>query len=143
MNSVSPDEQILRDRNRTSEEATDSLQKSNEELLKEIFFCADDHLGHNSSTRISHTLAYFSSLLVNLSKKAEESTNENIKMQRTITRLTKVMLFVSIVLLFISAFQVYQNERNLNDQCQTFKKWQELKPTSAKPSVPQGVKENH
>ena len=143
MQYVDENEQLRRDRERTANEAIDSLRKSNEELLKEIFFCANDNLGHNPSTMIGDTIAHFSSLLINLSKKAEESTNENIKMQRTITMLTKIMLFVSVVLLFISAVQVYQSVTGVNNQCQTCKNRNELNSIAVKPSVPQNTEKIH
>jgi hypothetical protein len=105
MAEVDVNEQLRRDRVRTAKEADDALQKPDEELLKEIFFCADDHLGHNPSTRISHTLAYFSSLLINLSRKAEESTNKMEKYTKQLLYLTWVIAFLTVVLLILGVLE--------------------------------------
>lgn len=70
------DEQLKRDRERESQNALDSLKMSDEEILKEIFICSNDHLGHNQSTRISRSLAHFSALLISLSRQADESTKK-------------------------------------------------------------------
>lgn len=84
-----------------------------------------------------------SRLFVLLAEETEKSTNENVKMQRTITKLTWAMLFVSVVLLVISAFQVYQSENHKNDQRQTQEKRQQQNSVPVSPAVPQRANDVH
>lgn len=105
MNSISPDEQLRRDRERESKVAMDSLQKSDEDLLKEIFYSSSSPLNHNPTTTISRTIAHFSSLLIKLSRKAEESTNKIVKLTKTLTYLTWVIAIFTAISLFVIILQ--------------------------------------
>lgn len=100
--------------------AKDSLEMSDEDLLRDLYHQYDIAFSKNDPAQINRTIAYFSTLLIKLSRQAEESTKENIKMQRTITKLTWAMLVVSIVLFFVSiaqiTIQIKQNNNQLNDQ---------------------------
>jgi hypothetical protein len=71
------------DNNRDSKAAIDSLQMSDEDLLKEIFSLTK-HVNVYPLSNISRALAYFSSLLTKLSRQAEESTNKTIKLTKQI-----------------------------------------------------------
>ncbi|HBO83782.1 MAG: hypothetical protein A2073_03080 [Deltaproteobacteria bacterium GWC2_42_11] len=102
---IDPDEQLRRDRERESKEAMDSLQKSDEDLLKEIFICSNDHLAHNQSTRISRSLAYFSSLLIKLSRQAEESTKRIVKLTKILTYLTWAIAILTTILVLVTFFE--------------------------------------
>jgi hypothetical protein len=92
-----------------------------------------------------------SRLQVLLAEEAEKATNENIKMQRTITKLTKVMLFVSVVLLFISVFQValqfFQHPPEIKYQIQKKENNKTLQtennPVPQTHTAPTGKKEIH
>jgi len=95
MNGISTEEQERRDREREAKAAMDSLQKSNEDLLKEIFFYSQDAFSHGPK----RTIAYFSSLLINLSKQAEKSTQK-------IINLTYVLVVFTIALLFVGVMQI-------------------------------------
>ena len=86
-------------------QATESLEKDNTEILKEIYCIANDGMMHDPH-KTSRSIARFSSLLINLARQAEESTKENIKMQKTITDLTKKLYFLTIALFFIALFQI-------------------------------------
>lgn len=100
--------------------AKDSLEMSDEELLRDLYHQYDIAFSKNDPAQINRTIAYFSTLLIKLSRQSEESTRENIKMQRTITKLTWAMLVVSIVLFFVSiaqiTIQIKQNKNQINDQ---------------------------
>jgi len=97
------DNEILKQhRERESNRANESLQKSPEDLLKEIFSCSTDHFSQGSPTSISKTIAYFSSLLIILSRQAEESTNKIVKLTNTLTYLTwAIAVFTAISLIVI------------------------------------------
>lgn len=99
---IDPDEQDRRDRERESKMGEESLQMSDEELLKEIFYCSSSPMTHNSTTTISRTIAYFTSLLVRLSRRAEESTKQNIEMQNKLTNLTRQLLYLTWGLVFLT-----------------------------------------
>lgn len=99
MNQIPISEEIRRDRERESKEALASLQKNNEDLVKEIFYYSQDSLTHGPN----RTIAYFSSLLVNLAKQADESTQKTIKLTEETMKYTKRLhhLTVAIVVLTI------------------------------------------
>lgn len=101
MNNITPDEQLQRDKEREAETAMDSLQKSDEDLLKEIFFCSNDLLSHGPTTNISRTIAHFSSLLVVLSRKAEKSTKKIVRLTWALFGLTAILLLVAIIQIII------------------------------------------
>jgi hypothetical protein len=86
--------------------AMDSLQQSNEEILRTIFIVSGDKVRNDNTARISRTIAYFSSLLIKLSKQAEESARENNKMQKRITLLTWAILAISVALLVVGVVQI-------------------------------------
>jgi hypothetical protein len=67
--------------------------------LKDIFHQYNIAFSSNNPSQIHRTLAYFSALLIKLSHQAEKST-------KRIIHLTYAMLFVSVVLLFITAGQL-------------------------------------
>jgi uncharacterized protein (DUF927 family) len=79
--------------------ATDSLERHEKDLLKDIFHQYNIAFSSNNPSQIHRTLAYFSALLIKLSRQAEKST-------KRIIHLTYTMLFVSVVLLFITAWQL-------------------------------------
>jgi hypothetical protein len=103
---IYPEEQDRRDREREAKRAEESLQKSDEDLLKEIFYCSSAPMSHNSTTTISRTFAHFSALLVRLSRKTEESTKQNIEIQKKLTCLTNRLFWLTIILLFIALLQI-------------------------------------
>lgn len=96
---IDPEDQHKANRERAAKDAQDSLQKKNEDLLKEIYFVSDDRLFHDNTTRTNRLLAHFSSLLVNLSKQAEKSTQK-------IINLTYALIVFTIVLIFIGFVQI-------------------------------------
>lgn len=97
MNGISTEEQERRDREREAKAAMDSLQKSNEALLKEIFFYSQDAFSHGPK----RTIAYFSSLLVNLARQADESTKKIVKLTKTLTCLTWIIAILTAILLLM------------------------------------------
>lgn len=86
--------------------AKDSLEMSDEDLLRDLYHQYDVAFSKNDPAQINRTIAYFSTLLIKLSRQAEESTKENIKMQRTITDLTRKLYLLTIALFFIALLQV-------------------------------------
>lgn len=105
MNDIPIDEQLQRDRKREEKTALDLLQKSDEELLKEIFFCSSDLLSHGPTTNISRTIAHFSALLVKLSRQAEESTKQTIKLTKQLYYLTWFIAILTAILLLLGFFE--------------------------------------
>jgi hypothetical protein len=97
MNINDPNIQIENDKKYEAEKADESLKMSNEELLKKIFYSstAFTELGPNKMT--SRTVAYFSSLLVNLSRQAEKSTKKIVRLTWFLFGLTVALLIVAIV----------------------------------------------
>jgi hypothetical protein len=87
--------------------AIGSLQMSNEDILKEIHYCASVPPPYGNDTSLKRSLAYFSSLLLNLSRQAEESTKRNIEIQEKLTDLTKKLYFLTVVLLLVALLQIF------------------------------------
>lgn len=102
---------------RESKNAEESLHKSPEDLLKEIFTVATDHKFQGQVTSTNRTIAYFSSLLVILSRQAEESTKEITKLTRTLTRLTWVIAILTFFLVITIFFDI--PKISLNRQSKT------------------------
>lgn len=93
-------------RDRESQNAIDALKMSSADILKEIFICSNDHLGHNQSTRTSRSLAHFSALLIILSRQADESTKKIVSLTKTLAYLTWVIAVFTAILLFVTFFEV-------------------------------------
>ena len=88
-----------------TQEAMDNLKMSNEEILQKIFRVSLNTLRTgDGSTRIGYTIANFSSLLVNLARQTEESTNKTIQLTKQIYYLTWFIAILTAVLLFASFF---------------------------------------
>lgn len=104
-NMINPDEQLKNDRELEAKTAEESLQKSNEDLLKEIFYCSTAFLEHGTN-KTSRTFAYFSSLLVNLSQQAEKSTKKIIYLTWAIIVLT---IFLSVIATIQVKIMIKQN----------------------------------
>lgn len=105
-------EQKRRDREREEKEALDSLLKSDEDLLKEIFYVSSLPLDQNPVTAISRTTAYFSTLLIKLSRQSEESTKQTITLTektmdytKQLYRLTVAIVILTVVLIFQGFFE--------------------------------------
>ncbi len=96
------DDKIKRNhRERESKNAEESLQKSPEDLLKEIFICATDHKFQGAVTSTNKTIAFFSSLLVILSRQAEKSTKKIVHLTWALFGLTAALLLVAIIQIII------------------------------------------
>ena len=139
MTQIPISEEIRRDRERESMIALESLQKSGEDLLKEIFFHSQDALTQNPIMSTGRTIAYFSSLLVNLSRRTEESTKQTIKLTdetmkytKRLHRLTVAIVLLTIVLLLQGFFEfpkvaikfpqkINHTDKNANQNTQPYK----------------------
>lgn len=103
---IDPDDEIRHKRETAVKETKEALGKKNEDLVEEMFYLSTDRLFHpDPQTRISKTIAYFSSLLVNLSRQAEESTNKTIKLTKQICYLTWFIAILTAVILLVSFFE--------------------------------------
>ena len=97
---------IEENREREAKTAIDSLQKSDEDLLKEIFLQSNYDFAPNKTDQISRTIAYFSALLIKLSRQSEKSTRKIVKLTRYLLYLTWVLAILTAVLLFVAFFEV-------------------------------------
>jgi hypothetical protein len=135
---IDPDDQHKANRERASKDVKKALQKSNEDLLKEIFFVSDDRLFHDNTTRTNRLLAHFSSLLVNLSRQAEKSTKKIIILTYVLVVFTIALLFVGIMQNRImnkqeTQFKIQRKQTQENNS----KPQAEIKPIpSTKPDLP-------
>lgn len=73
---------IENDKNKHLQEAIDSMEISEEDLLKKIFDSSNRGINFNATASIAHTLPYFSSLLIKLSRQATDATNKTIKLTK-------------------------------------------------------------
>ena len=64
------------EKDRATDDTRKSLQMSSEDILEKIFYCANVPPPYEIETSEKRALAYFSSLLINLSRQAEESTKK-------------------------------------------------------------------
>lgn len=81
--------------------AKDSLQRHEDDLLKDIFHQYNIAFSSNNPSQIHRTLAYFSALLIKLSRQAEESTKKMIRLTWALFGLTVALLVVAIVQIVI------------------------------------------
>ncbi len=87
-------------------DASKSLGMENKDILEKIFHCANVPPPYEIETSEKRALAYFSSLLINLSQQAEESTNKIVKLTKTLTYLTWVIAIFTAISLFIIILQL-------------------------------------
>ena len=78
-------------REKASEEAIKSLAMTNENILNEIFYHSDPYYSKSQHK----TTAYFSSLLIKLSKQTEESTQKLIELAQKTESYTKKLIFLT------------------------------------------------
>ncbi|RJO60294.1 hypothetical protein C4544_05385 [candidate division WS5 bacterium] len=97
------------------DEAISSTQMSNEDIIKGIHYCSSVPPPYGDSTSLKKSIAYFSSLLFNLSRQAEESTNKTIKLTKQIYYLTWFIAILTAVLLFVGFFE-FPKKRMFHDQ---------------------------
>ncbi len=80
-----------------TQEATETLEMGNEELVQKIFRVSMNTLRTGDGyTRVGYTVANFAALLTNLSRQAEESTKKMVRLTYWICGLTIILLFVTI-----------------------------------------------
>lgn len=79
----------------------DSLQMSEEDLLKSIFESSNRGINFNAPVSIARTLPYFSSLLIKLSRQAEDSTKRVVKLTKQLYYLTWILAILAAITLFI------------------------------------------
>ena len=84
-----------------------SLQMRNEDILEKIFYCANVPPPYEVETSEKRALAYFSSLLINLSRQAEESTEKIVNLTEKLTKLTKWLAILTIAILLIMLLQIF------------------------------------
>ena len=78
-----------------------SLQMSNEDILEKIFYCANVPPPYEIETSEKRALAYFSSLLINLSRQAEKSTKKIIRLTWALFGLTVALLVIALIQIII------------------------------------------
>ena len=83
---------IKDDKIKYAKEALDSLEISEEDLLKKIFDSSNRGISFNATASIAHTLPYFSSLLIQLSRQAEKSTKRIVYLTWVIIALTAILV---------------------------------------------------
>ena len=81
--------------------AIDSLQMSEESLLESIIESSNRGIDFNPTVSIARTLPYFSSLLIKLSRQAEDSTKRVVKLTKQLYYLTWVLAILAAITLFI------------------------------------------
>jgi len=141
---IDPDDQHKANRERAAKDVQESLQKKNEDLLREIFFVSDDRLFHDNTTRTNRLLAHFSSLLVNLSRQAEKSTQKIINLTYALVVFTIALLFIGFVQIImmvnqntktdIEAKETTENKSQISTGQQHMQPIQSLKP---EPIIPE------
>jgi len=90
---------------RESQRADASLNMTPENILREIFYFSSRPPSEGTETALSRSLAYFSSLLIVLSRQADESTKKIVKLTATLTCLTWVIAILTAILLFVTFFE--------------------------------------
>jgi hypothetical protein len=92
-------------RDRALADAQEAVEKSDEDILKEIFYYSSIPPSHGPQTSLNRSLAYFSSLLLKLSKQAEESTKETTNLNKRLLYLTRVIVILTAILLLVTFFE--------------------------------------
>lgn len=77
------------------------------EILRAIQAVAWDKRETDDAKRIAVTMARFATLLVSLSEQADKFTQDNLGVQRKLTRLTWGLFWLTLVLAFVAAAQLY------------------------------------
>ena len=109
-----------------TQEATETLEMGNDELVKKIFRVSMNTLQTgDGNTRVSYTMANFAALLANLTRQAEKSTTTMIRLTYWICGLTIILLFVTVgqlvvafkatkepIVIYLKSTQPDQNENN-------------------------------
>lgn len=96
--------------------AKEALQQSDENLLRDIFHQRDIAFSKNDPSQINLTLAYFSTLLIKLSRQAEKSTKKIICLTYALFGLTFVLLVVAIIQIIIFKQDANTNTHNTQTQ---------------------------
>jgi hypothetical protein len=99
-----------------------------EKILSDIFFYSTDNLTQLPNYRVTNTIAHFSALLVKLSEQADKST-------RTIVRLTYAIVFLTIVLLLITAIPVIKDFMKPSEQPDFKKQTYQQPKENKKPDI--------
>ena len=95
--------------------ANETLERHEKELLKDIFHQYNIAFSSNNPSQIHRTIAYFSALLIKLSRQAEKSTQKLVYLTYALLAFTIALLFVGII-----QIRVMQNQ-NLTTKVNTDK----------------------
>jgi hypothetical protein len=90
----------------TSKEVDEKITKSKEEILKEIFYYADNDHYHGPLTFTSQTMAHFALLLTQLSQDAENQTKKMIRFTKVLVRYTLFLFALTVVLVAIGIITI-------------------------------------
>ena len=101
---LSPESQIELDKKVEIEIA--KLSESPEKILKELHRVAFDQ-SLDARFHFSSPISRFATLLVVLGKQADEMTKKNLVMQEKVVKLTWALFFLTLILMFIGAIQLY------------------------------------
>ena len=93
------DKQTPKGKENQASDAKNSLQMSSEDLLDKIFYSSTVNIEPSKIT--SQTIAYFSSLLIILSRQAEKSTKKIVRLTWFLFGLTVALLIVAIIQIII------------------------------------------
>ena len=94
-------EEYLKDKRKKAEteSANDLYKKTIEHLLTDLHDeSLSQKLERDGSETVSRTMARFASLLVLLGRKADDRARDNLKMQKTLERLTWALVILTAVL---------------------------------------------
>lgn len=128
------------DKEPSSRKAKEALQQHDEDLLRDIFHQYNIAYSKNDPIQINLTLAYFSALLIRISRQAEKSTRRIIDLTKALLGLTVALLIVSIVQIVI--FYQNVNTTTHREQTQEYRQQQkaenkQIQPIQTqKPKVP-------
>ena len=65
------------------------------------------HLNPPDAEKIARVLARFATLLVNLSDQADKTTQENLRLQSKLVRLTWALFWLTLALALVAAVQIF------------------------------------
>jgi hypothetical protein len=95
-------------RKEAEQAADDDLKKTTERLLTDIHDESLDDQSRDRAMTVSRTMARFAALLVVLSHQADKMSRENLDLQKKVVHLTWCMFWLSLVLAFVAAVQLFQ-----------------------------------
>ena len=96
------------DQQKVSEEVAQEVEaasKDPREILKSIFDRVHD-LNLDDAKKVAYVQARFATLLVALSELAKKTTQENLKMQRKLVRLTWALFILTVALTLFAGAQL-------------------------------------